>query len=122
MLRLEQAPNSEYCDISTSRCDICTRETCILCNTGSDGPVVNINSDVFGKFILTGIMEDIKSSQQLLEGVCIELADHRQRLNDILSTLSMEVLNEGEVRLMVNFKNFIMLYTGYRGELGLFIN
>ena len=56
---------------------------------------MNINSDVFGKFILTGIMEDIKSCQELLGHVCIELADHRQKLNDVVSTLSIEVLNEG---------------------------
>ena len=77
---------------------------------------MNINSDVFCKLMVTGIMSDIKRCQKVLGDVCIELADHRQSLNVILSSGSMEVLNEKEIILMKKFNNFIMMYTGDRGS------
>ena len=95
---------------------LCQQYPLVVRNSGSDGLVANINCEPFSKFLLNYITQDINSCQQLLGQVYIELADHRQALNDILSGISQELLNNDEVELMIKFKNFIIKYTGVTGK------
>jgi hypothetical protein len=88
----------------------------VVRNSGSEGLVADINCEPFSKFLLKHIKKDINNCQQLLGLVCMELAHHRQALNAILRGISNELLTDDEVQLMINFKNFIIKYTGQNGE------
>ena len=105
-----------YGEILTVKCVLCQETPHVVRNSCPDALVVNINCDVFSKFISILITKDINNCEQLLGQVCIELADYRQALNAILSGISQELLNDDEVELMIKFKNFIMKYTGVDGE------
>jgi hypothetical protein len=77
---------------------------------------VNINCKVFGQCILNAIIKDINQCQQLLGQDCIELANFRKELHDMLRGSSQQSLTNNEVNLIIKFKKFIKKYIGVTGE------
>jgi hypothetical protein len=115
-MRVENVQRSEYCDILRAQCVLCRQENHVVCKSGPGGSDVNINCKVFGQCILNAIIEDINQCQQLLGQDCIELANFRKELHDMLSDSSQQSLTKNEVNLVIKFKNFIKKYIGVTGE------
>ena len=82
--------NTDYLDIYTHKCDYCTCDNLTVRNSGANGPVVNINTEVFGTFMVAGIHKD----------------------TEIVSSISEGKLNELEVCMVKAFTQFITKYTG----------
>ena len=116
---LEQLVNGnrfDYINVSKAQCVHCRVYTLVVSNSGSDGLVANINCERFSEFLMKHIKIDITNCQQMLGLVCMELARHRHALHALLRGISTELLTDDEVQLMINFKNFIIKYTGETGD------